>query len=97
MTVQELLARISSRELTEWMEYYQMEPFGQERADLQAGVVASVVANVNRNSKSSKTWNPSDFMLQFEPPTPKSPQEIYRKIRDWAMMYKNMDGEPRTQ
>jgi hypothetical protein len=33
-------------ELAEWAAYYQCEPFGEERADLRAGIVASVIANV---------------------------------------------------
>ena len=48
MTVAELLSRTTSRELSEWMVYYELEPFGEERADLRAGIVASTVANVNR-------------------------------------------------
>jgi len=34
MPVRELLARIGSDELTEWMAFYQLEPFGDMRADL---------------------------------------------------------------
>lgn len=89
MTVGELLERISSRELTEWMAYYELEPFGQERGDLQAGVVASVIANVNRDPKKSrKEYKPDDFVLVFEKPEPKTPQEIYNAFRTWALMNK---------
>jgi hypothetical protein len=40
MPVRELLARVGSDELTEWMAFYQLEPFGEMRADLRSGVVA---------------------------------------------------------
>lgn len=62
----ELLSRISSRELSEWMAYYDLEPFGEERADLRAGIIASVTANANRDAKKGKAYRPQDFMPDFE-------------------------------
>lgn len=56
-----MLSRMDSRELAEWAAYYSIEPFGEERDDLRAGIVASVIANVNRG-KSSKVYEPQDFM-----------------------------------
>lgn len=65
----ELLARISSRELSEWMAYFELDPFGQERADLRAGIVASTVANTARDPKKRRRqWMPKDFMPQFDRP-----------------------------
>lgn len=67
MTVAELLARVSSHELSEWLEYYKLEPFGQERDNLHAGLVASTIANVNRDAdRQAEPYKPRDFMLQFE-------------------------------
>jgi hypothetical protein len=60
MTVRELLARIDSKELAEWMVYYSLDPFGNERGDLQAGIIASTVANAN--SGKGRAFQPSDFM-----------------------------------
>ena len=60
MTVRELLARIDSRELSEWMTYYLEDPFGSERDDLQAGIIASTVANANTGK--GKAFQPQDFM-----------------------------------
>ncbi len=62
MTVAELLSRISSRELTEWEAYYGLEPFGQERGDLQAGIVAAVIENAFKE-KGDKASGPGDFLL----------------------------------
>ena len=61
----ELLARISSRELAEWMQYYELEPFGEERADLRAAIVATTIANSNRR-KGKRAFKPADFMPRFE-------------------------------
>lgn len=66
MTVAELLARVSSRELSEWMAYAQIEPFGEERADLRAGVVAATVANTARDPKKRpRPFRADEFMPQF--------------------------------
>jgi hypothetical protein len=60
-TVQELLERISSRELSEWAVFYQQEPFGQEADWLGSAIVASTVANANRG-KGQKAFEAYDFM-----------------------------------
>lgn len=65
--MRELLERADSRELAEWQAYYRLEPFGSERGDIQAGIVASTVANVNRDSKKRrKPYRPDDFMPKFD-------------------------------
>ena len=52
---------MNSRELTEWMAYAKLEPFGDLRADLRAGIVASTVANAQRGRK-RRPLKPEDFM-----------------------------------
>ena len=70
MPVRELLARIGSDELTEWMAFYQLEPFGDLRADLRSGVISSTIANANR-AKHSQAFTPEDFMpFRAEEPCP---------------------------
>ena len=64
MTVGELLARISSKELTEWMVFYGYEPFGYQTQLLGHGIVASTLANIHRK-KGTKAFLPSDFMPEF--------------------------------
>jgi len=61
MPVGELLARMSSRELTEWMAFHELEPFGSEQDDLRTGVVASTMANLFR-PKGSKALQPADMI-----------------------------------
>lgn len=46
------------------MAYYSLEPFGEERADLRAGIISSTIANVNRGKH--KPFKPTDFMPKFE-------------------------------
>lgn len=71
MTVEEMLTRMSSRELTEWMAYAQLEPFGEARGDLRAGIVASTIANANRDAKKQPhPYTPHQFMPLVEEPEP---------------------------
>jgi len=70
MPVRELLARVGSDELTEWMAFYQLEPFGEMRADLRSGVVAATFANAHR-TKDARAFTPEDFMPYIERTTPK--------------------------
>lgn len=71
MPVAEMLQRMDSAELSEWMAYYQIEPFGERLADHRAGLVTAAIYNVNR-PKNRKAYSPSDFM-------PKEPQRKRNK------------------
>lgn len=67
MTVQELLERVSSQELTEWMAFFQLEPWGTEIDDWRAGLIAATIANIMRDRK-SRPLNPMDFMPRWDAP-----------------------------
>jgi len=49
----------------EYMEYYSLSPFGEERDNLHAGMIAAVIANSNRG-KRSKALSISDFMFKSD-------------------------------
>lgn len=52
------------------MAYYGIEPFGEERADWRAGIVASTVANTARDPKVQREpFTPQEFMPKFEKET----------------------------
>ncbi len=60
---------MTSREFAEWEAYYELEPFGEERADIRSAIVASTVANANRNPKArAKPFEVDDFMPKFGQP-----------------------------
>ena len=42
--------------------YSSLEPWGEERADLRAGIISATLANVNRGDKNDKVLTPLDFM-----------------------------------
>ncbi len=66
MSVAEAQQRISSREFAEWVAYDRISPFGPERDDLRMGILASLIANVNRDAKKHpKPYKPADFIPEF--------------------------------
>jgi hypothetical protein len=51
------------------MAYYRLEPLGEERQDWHAALIASVLANVWRDTKKQPRPFPvEDFLLEFGPP-----------------------------
>jgi hypothetical protein len=75
MTVGELLNRINSRELTEWMIFDKHEPIGDARMDVLFALSDSILANVNRNPAVRKEpFSISDFIPDWWA-VPKSPKE----------------------
>ena len=60
-----MMNEMSGEQFMAWVAYAELEPFGEERADLRSGIVASVIANVNRDPKKGKAYSPSDFIPKF--------------------------------
>lgn len=87
MTVAEMLARMSSVEFSEWIAFNAIEPLGDERADLRAGIITAVLANYISQlgarivmalcgSKLPITFRkPSEFMPFVERPPEPTPLE----------------------
>jgi len=53
MTVSELENRMSAAELTEWMVYFAMEPFGNQQADYRAGMICTLIAKTMGGMKNA--------------------------------------------
>jgi hypothetical protein len=66
MTRRQLLRQTTIREREEWAVYASIEPFGEIRADLRAGIITSMIANVNRGKK-TPPFKPIDFMPYAKP------------------------------
>lgn len=64
---------MSASEFAEWQAYARIDPFGEEREDQRAGVIAAVIANVHRDPKKRK--DPFDWEWFLRPKDkPKEPQ-----------------------
>lgn len=95
MTVGELLRRMSSRELTEWMAFFSLEPWGTEVEDWRAGLIAATIANANRDPKKRrKPYEPQDFMPRYEKPQveEQSWEEQARILEMWSRVLQARDG-----
>lgn len=69
MTRARLVREMSREELTEWIAFSQLEPFGAEFEEYLAALIASVIAEVNRNRKKrGKAYSPRDFMQKWGEP-----------------------------
>jgi hypothetical protein len=68
MTLGELFDRMPSDEFDLWVALYRRDPWGEQRADLRAGVIASTVANYagKARSESAGPAKPADFMPYLE-------------------------------
>ena len=85
MTVGELLEKVGSAELAEWMAFAGIEPFGAEADDLRAGLMPALTVNMHRE-QGAPTVTPFEFFPWHEPPAPPkpvelSPEELAKRIR----------------
>lgn len=70
-----MLEELDAKTFREWMIYDSIRPFGEEAADLRAGIVASTMANL----WSKKQFKPTDFMPVLKTATKKrrqTPEEM---------------------
>ncbi len=91
--------RLSSRELSEWMVFYELEPFGIEAEYLGHAITASTVANAMRDPKKHGAFTVEDFMPKFDEAAQqregKSPEELWLNFKTWALMARdNLYGNP---
>ena len=76
-TIRELRATLSYAEFQEWGLYYQIEPWGEDRADLRAGIIASTIANYAGKVRADKAdlALPADFMPYLDRSEPEAPAD----------------------
>lgn len=79
-SVRQLLASVSSAELAEWRAYEQLAgPLGGARGDINAALVASVIASVNRG-KGQRAPTIADFMPSWDRvKVRKTPEELFKQ------------------
>lgn len=69
---------MSAQELTEWIAYDALEPIGEQRADLRAGIISATVANCHRAK--GDPFKPSDFMPFLDKPK-QTPADVLAALR----------------
>lgn len=84
----EMLERMSSEELTGWMTFARLEPFGSEAGYIGHAITAATVANVNRG-KDKQAYEIEEFMPQFE----KKEQGVDQMINMAAIITASLGGK----
>jgi len=77
--VEEMLHKIPAWKLSRWVAFLNIDPQGEQRADLRAGIIASTIANVNRG-KNTKPFVAKDFMPDFSDVRPKGQTVAQMKV-----------------
>jgi hypothetical protein len=85
-----MLSVIPYRIWRDWIDYYGIEPFGEERADMRAGIVAATIANCLARKKGKPAFRPDQFMPKFEKPVKKEPKtadQLFEKVKALNKMF----------
>jgi hypothetical protein len=70
---------MTALQLSELQAFYNLEPFGEQRAELRHGAAMAMTANLNRNSKQKvEPFKAVEFMhyVQKEPERVYTPEEL---------------------
>lgn len=74
---------LTAKQLNDWMAFNAVEPFGEQRAELRNGILCSLLANINRDSKTRpEPFAAIDFMSyqDREPEKILTPEEIEQHL-----------------
>ena len=78
-----MLERIPSTLFDEWLAYFNIEPFGEMRAELRNGLLCSIIANTNRDPKKIPTpFKTIDFMHYLRIDEHKKDKQSVEEMKD---------------
>lgn len=81
---------MSFSEFNEFRLFDGLEPFGERRLDLLMGILASVLANVNRSEKQAP-YSPEQFMPKWDA-EPEEPQTAEQQLAFMMMLKETQDA-----
>lgn len=84
MSLKRAQREIDADEFAEWMAYYDIDPFGEERADLRSAINTATMVNL-WSTKGARSVKPIEFM-PFAARTKKrqSPEEMAYQMRQFV-------------
>lgn len=88
-------AVMSSREFAEWMAFFQLQPFGDRRADFRNASLMALISNVmTRTKDSDPVKTPEEFMPDFEKALDElqAHEEIPEHVRLWQKIRSRFSG-----
>lgn len=81
-SVDTMLSNLSARELDEWVAFFELEPFGDTRGDIQMAQLCTLVANIARDRR-QRAYRIKDFLLRWEGDPQPALAEQWRVIEMW--------------
>jgi hypothetical protein len=70
---------LNAKQMAEWEAYFQLEPLGEDRADLRMARTCALLANINRK-KNARLFAEKEFLFNFEPEEAQSADEMKAEI-----------------
>ena len=71
---------MSAKEYNLWIAEYNIEPWGEDRADIRSGmIVQSVRVAYSKNEVKLK-----DCIMDFEPPKKQTPKEMFSMLKNFT-------------
>lgn len=87
-----MLTEVSSRELTEWMVYFGIEPISIETKYLAGSVAMGSVLRANMSRKEgTKAFAPKDFLPSFEKKKEQTTGQMLDMAKMWTTVINNED------
>ncbi len=86
---------MSSHEFAEWMAFFQLQPYGEARADFRNASLMALIANVmTRTKDSDPIKTPGEFMPDFEKALDEreAQEEIPEHERLWQKIKSRFSG-----
>lgn len=74
-----MLSEMTARQFDEWQAFYQLDPWGEERADMRAAMLTSRIYNALRD-KNGQGYTVYDFLLWTDRPPPPTEEELEGKL-----------------
>ncbi len=77
--------------LRAWQAYAEVEPFGEERADLRIAQLTALMANAHRDPKRTTAFKAKDFMFDFagaRARRKRTPAQVWSELKSRVLMFK---------
>ena len=86
--VDAMLAEVPCRQYQEWKAFYEIDPWGERRADMQNALLMWWIAVIHCGKKNVQS-KPEDLLLFPEggPPEPQSMESMAGVAKTYAMMF----------
>lgn len=83
MSVRRAQEEVDASEFTEWVAYYELEPFGELRADVRQAHTSAILASVHRR-KGSRQPRIADFIYDGKPVVQQSIDDMHNLFRQFV-------------